>query len=304
MILLAEHRVPAQTPPTRLSDYAREVFAEWFSRKGIKKAIKQGAVLLDDRRGYTGDWVLPGQTLRLLDLAWKKPKALALSLPIIYEDEELAVIHKPAGIPVSGNQYRTIQNTLLYNLKASTAKNALPWPQAAHRLDALTSGLLLIGKTRPTLQHLGRLFEEKQVHKTYTAVVVGAFSPAEGTWTTEIDGKAARTDFKCLSCQPSLRFDWLSTLHLFPQTGRTHQIRRHLAQATYPILGDQLYGRDGKILKGKGLFLAATGLQFSHPTRSEMMNFEISPPAKFASFVARKARRAKRFGEASTTNPS
>ncbi|MEM9824185.1 MAG: RluA family pseudouridine synthase [Bacteroidota bacterium] len=296
MIVLEEHVVPDHVKAMRLSDYAAHLFVSLPSRKGIKKAIKKGAVQIDGQRGYTGDWIQAGQRITLLDLLATKPKPLALALPIVYEDPHIALVNKPAGLVVSGNQYRTVQNALLYNLAASDQKDALPWPRAVHRLDAATSGLLLIAKTYSSHRSLGQQFEQQQIRKTYQAVVHGA-TIEKGQIEQAIDGKAALTQFRRLQHFASLRHQQLSTLLLQPRTGRTHQLRRHLAQLGHPILGDQLYGQGVKILKGKGLFLAAIQLQFNHPKTDETMIIDITAPNKFRTYPEREDRRARQAGQ-------
>lgn len=293
MIVLEQHKVPAHTPATRLSDYAANLFVSLPSRKGIKKAIKRGAIHVDGQVGHTGDWVKPGQQISLLDVFAKKPKALALNLPIVYEDEFLAVINKPAGLIVSGNQYRTVQNALLHNLNHSTQKDALPWPRPVHRLDAATSGLLLIAKTYGSHRLLGQQFEQKKVVKFYEAIVHGVIAE-QGQIDQAIDGKVATTSFHCLQQFPSVRHEQLSKVQLEPLTGRTHQLRRHLSDLGHPILGDQLYQKEIKTLKGKGLFLCAVRLNFVHPATNETMNLQIQSPNKFRTYPEREARRYER----------
>ncbi|MCB0562117.1 MAG: RluA family pseudouridine synthase [Lewinellaceae bacterium] len=291
---IESHIVPPGTARERLSDYAHRVFQSVPSRKGMKKAIKAGAIFVDGRPGHTGHWVLPGQRIELMPPAQAPPKALALPLEVLYEDTHLALINKPAGLPTSGNRYRTVVNALQYNLSPSEATDALPWPRPVHRLDALTSGLLLIAKSHSAAMNLGQQFEEKGVRKTYQAVAVGK-TAAKGTVKKAIDGQEAMTEFRLLRQVPSLQAEWLSLLELYPRTGRTHQLRRHLAGIGHPILGDGLYTGDGLLLKGKGLFLSAVALEFTHPISRQTLNFTIQPPKKFKSFLDRTERRWKQF---------
>ena len=291
---LESHIVPSGTPRERLSDYAHRVFRAIPSRKGMKKAIKAGAVFIDGKAGHTGDWVLPGQHIELMDLPLAPPKALALGLEILFEDSHLAVIKKPAGLPTSGNQYRTVVNALQHNLSPSGVADALPWPRPVHRLDALTSGLLLIAKSRCAAVNLGQQFEQKVVRKTYQAVAVGK-TAGKGIIKEALDGQEAMTEFHLLRQVPSLKVEWLSLLELHPLTGRTHQLRRHLAGIGHPVLGDALYTGTGLVLTGKGLFLSAVALEFTHPFSGQTLNYAIQPPKKFKSFLDRTERRWKQF---------
>ena len=285
MIITATHIVPAEIEGIRLSDYAIGIFERIPTRKGIKKAIKKGRVLIDGELATTGRWVKTGQVIQLVELDQTLAKVYHLKVPIVYEDDVLAVINKPAGIVTSGNKFRTLQNTLPYNLTISKASDALLTPLPVHRLDYSTSGLIIIAKTARGRRLLGKQFEDKVIQKQYRAVVMGEL-PLSGTIKIPIQQKAAHTDFQRLASVPSLKNNYLSLVALRPITGRTHQLRIHLSKMGFPILGDKLYGQPGRILKGKGLFLSAIGLQFIHPINKELLQFEIDSPAKFDTYMA------------------
>jgi RluA family pseudouridine synthase len=288
MKILHEHIVPQGTDRQRLSDYAPLVFGAFVSsKKGMKKLIKKGAVTIDGQPAQTGTWVLPGQCIRLLDLVTAPTKVYELDLEVVFEDDHLAVINKPGGIPVSGNQFRSIQNALPYNLAPSSQPDTLAVPRPVHRLDAPTCGLLLVAKTSRAIIGLSRQFEEKTIQKRYQAVAMGKLAE-EGFFDRPIDGKEAYTQYQCLQQVRSIKSKWLSLLSLFPQTGRTHQLRIHLSQAGHPILGDALYGREGLVKKGKGLFLCAVELSFEHPITQKIQSSCIEPPAKFLKTMERE----------------
>ena len=291
MNLLETHTVPPDIRSNiRLSDYAIGIFRIIPTRKGIKKAIKKGCVWIDGIPADTGRWVQSGQVIQLMEPERRPSKIFELPLTILFEDEYIAVINKPAGIVVSGNQYRTIQNALSYNLSDSIAKDALACPMSVHRLDHATSGLLLIAKTRKARVVLGKYFENKQIDKKYQAIVIGK-TLASGTIDFPIEGKAAHTRFETNRIVRSIKNDYLTLLDLYPMTGRTHQLRIHLAKSDWPILGDKLYGKEGMILKKKGLFLTAVGLSFPHPITQELMNITKDAPAKFGLLLEREQRR-------------
>lgn len=274
----------------RLSDYCVGLFQAVRTRKGIKKAISRGQVLVDGRTGHTGDWVVPGMRIDLCELEQSPRYVLPLEIPVVYEDEHIALINKPGGIPVSGNHSRTLENALLHNINTSSEPDAYKQPRAVHRLDAATCGLVLIAKTRSTRVHLGDQFEQQSVQKHYQAIVIGQ-TMAEGRIEHPIDQKEAVTEFRLLKSVRSLHTDWISLLELHPHTGRTHQLRIHLADAGYPILGDKKYGRPGEIMRGKGLFLCATSLIFEHPKTDQTMSFSIPAPNKFHIHMEREQRR-------------
>lgn len=279
----------------RLQDYAKSIFYDFIpSTQGIKKAIKKGAILVDDKPGTTGQWVESLQIIKLIDLKESTPKLFKFSLEVLFEDDHLAVVNKPAGIVVSGNQYKTVHNALPFNLQPSSQKDALPWPLPVHRLDGPTSGLLIVAKTKSARIELGHQFEQKTIQKTYRAIAIGK-TPESGIWNTPINGLSARTTFKTLQTFPSLQNEWLSLVELSPHTGRTHQLRIHLSEAGFPIVGDKLYGSEGQILKGKGLFLTAIKLTFTHPANGEQITISIPMPHKFDALIEREQRRWQKF---------
>jgi len=289
MFTLATHVVADNPLEARLSDYCVDVFAAYIpSRKGIKKAIKRELMYINGAIATTGRFVKRGDIIELKQVVKEPHKGYFVDFQIVYEDDSMAIINKPAGIDVSGNKLRTIQNAL-GTLVRSEAKDALAWPQPAHRLDNQTSGLLVIAKTASKLIELGRQFEQRSVRKRYHAVVMGSPEPT-GYWKSKIEGKPSRTTYRVIRTVRSLRSQCLSLLELYPETGRTHQLRIHCSESGYPILGDKLYGPEGNTLKHKGLFLAATGLIFEDGS-----DFQIKPPAKFDSFMKGEARRYNKY---------
>ncbi len=289
MQILQQHIVPEGIPRIRLLDYSLQIFTMIPSRSGMKKVIERGAVLVDGKIGQKSDWVIENQKITLTDLEDKPPKPLDFKLDIIFEDEHLAIINKPAGIEVSGNKYYTIQNSLMTNVKPSSEPDALKWPRPVHRLDMPTSGLLLIAKTASSVMKLGQQFEARQVQKKYLAVVAGKI-PESGEINSDIDGQKALTSFTCINRCHSLKVKWLSLVELNPHSGRTHQLRIHMADYGFPIVGDRKYTK-GPLLVGKGMFLAAIGLSFLHPYNNTPMNINIKPPKKFDSLFERENRR-------------
>ena len=231
-----------------------------------------------------------GQVIDLLETPQSQPKIFELELEVLFEDHFMAAIHKPAGFSVSGNAYKTIYNSLPYNLKKSSEPDALPWPTPVHRLDNQTSGILLIAKTKTAQIALGNQLENHTIQKKYCAVVIGKVL-SKGKIKTPIEDKTAQTDFEVVTVVNSLRFEHLSLLNVFPKTGRTHQIRIHLSSIGHPIFGDKLYVEEKMLHKGKGLFLCACEISFLHPKTSEEINLKIAPPYKFESLFLREQRR-------------
>ena len=276
-----EEKVKKLNNPTRLVDYALLIFKKEIpSRNGIKKAIIRGEIRINKTQSHTGTFIKEGDLISLYYPKTKSFREFYLQYDILFEDDYLAVINKPAGYPVSGNQFKTIANTLPHILYPSKNHDALSIPHPVHRLDSLTSGLLIIAKTRKAQISMGKQFEQKEVTKKYQAIVMGKMEK-KGRINFPIDGKPAETIWECLKETPSLRSEYLSWLKLEIKTGRTHQIRIHLSQIGNPILGDKIYGKSGEIFKGKGLFLCANYLHFIHPVTKEILEFSIDPPTKF-----------------------
>ncbi|WP_366520101.1 RluA family pseudouridine synthase [uncultured Dokdonia sp.] len=189
------------------------------------------------------------------------------------------MVHKPAGILVSGNSFKTIANALPQNIQPSDLPDATT-PQPVHRLDYATTGILLIGKTSNSIRALNKLFEDRSIQKRYYAVTIGTMKD-KGSITSSIDGKEAQSQYTCYTSVPSERFGQLNLVHLSPLTGRRHQLRKHLASIGNPILGDKEYGIPSLILKGKGLYLHAHSLNFTHPFTKEVLTIENELPQRF-----------------------
>ncbi len=274
----------------RAVDYILKEFSFFETKSGVKKAIKKQRIKIDGQICLTGTIIKTGQIIELFEEKSSIRKIFKLKLPIIFEDDFIAVIDKPGGISVSGNYFKTVQNALPYNLKKSGEKDALEFPLPVHRLDNQTSGLLLIAKTRQARIHLGKQFEEKQVKKMYYAVVIGT-PPNKGSINFPIEGKDAFTEFECIRSEKSLRNGHLSLIKLFPHTGRTHQLRIHCEKSGFPILGDKLYHSDLSVFKGKGLFLSASQLAFNHPITNSPLSFAVPYPKKFDTIIEREKRR-------------
>ncbi|MFX0558011.1 RluA family pseudouridine synthase [Maribacter sp. CXY002] len=270
-----------QIKPIRLQEYGVGIFNTISTKSGLKKAINKKLILVNDKVATTAIFINGGEEITLRGvLDNKKPSRLILDLEVIYEDEHLAVINKPAGLLVSGNTFKTVSNALPQNLTKSTEVDAIT-PKPIHRLDYPTTGLLLVGKTATSIVSLGKMFEDKEIYKKYLAVTIGAM-PVEGIIDLPIDNKNAVSKYRVLKTTVSKRFHFLNLVELEPLTGRRHQLRKHLYSMGNPILGDRNYNLPGLLLKGKGLYLQANMLKFKHPVTGEMLQFELSIPKNFA----------------------
>ena len=228
----------------------------------------------------TAQFINGGEIIELFQS--KEPatfKRLKLELDVLFEDDFLAIIYKPSGILVSGNSFITIDNALAQNLKKSLQTDAVR-PRPIHRLDYPTSGLLLIGKTNSAIISLNKLFENKEIEKTYFAITVGKMEQS-GEINFLVDEKKSFTKYKVLETVKSERFGSLNLVKLQPKTGRKHQLRKHLLAIRNPILGDKEYFIENLILNGNGLYLHASTLEFMHPFTKEIIAITKELPKKF-----------------------
>lgn len=278
MTILETHIVHHLEKPQRLQEYAVGIFITTSTKSAIKKAIKKKLLLVNDQECSTGLFIHGGEKITLLE-EQKKHKPFDLNLHVLFEDEYLAVIDKPAGVSVSGNSFVTIDNALSRNLKKSNLSDAVK-PRPVHRLDYPTSGALLIGKTSNSIQKLNDLFELKKVDKTYYAITIGKMN-SKGEISIPVDEKEASSIYQVIQTVSSDRFDFLNLVKLSPQTGRRHQLRKHLSGIGNPILGDKEYGKQDLILKGKGLYLHAHTLKFQHPFTKQIIEITSTLPKKF-----------------------
>jgi 23S rRNA pseudouridine1911/1915/1917 synthase len=264
----------------RLQEYGVGIFNAALTKSALKKALKKKLIRVNDVMATSATFINGGECI-CLSVPNEVPsnKKLIFPLDVLFEDDYLAVIHKPAGVLVSGNSFKTIANALAQNIKQSPLDDATI-PQPIHRLDYATTGILLVGKTSSSIRALNKMFEDKTVKKTYYAITIGDMN-SRGKITSEIDGKTSQSDYIVCASVPSIRFGKLNLVELKPQTGRRHQLRKHLSHIGNPILGDAVYGIDNLILKGKGLYLHAYALQFTHPFTNEEVCLKDELPQRF-----------------------
>lgn len=280
MQLLETHIAVNHEKLVRFQEYGAGIFKTIPTKSAIKKAIKKELIFIDGILATTSKYISGGEKIELFQ-SEESPtfERLKLDLEILFEDDFLAIIYKPAGILVSGNKFVTITNALSQNLQKSNQPDAVK-PQPIHRLDYPTSGVLLIGKTSAAITGLGNLFKNKKIKKTYFAVTIGKMNIDEKL-DFPIDKKSAETEYEILKTVTSKRFQFLNLVKLSPKTGRKHQLRKHLSAIGNPILGDKEYFIDGKILNGKGLYLHAFSLEFVHPFTKEKISIFKNLPKKF-----------------------
>ena len=274
------HKVPQLFTAVRLQEYGVGIFELYPTKSSWKKAIKKGQVYVNGTQCTTGTLIVGGEEICLrIDDTLTSRKEFRCKLAVLYEDDYLAVIRKPAGVLVSGNSFKTVVNALPENLQESTQEGAV-MPQPIHRLDYATTGLLLIGKTSGSIRNLNVLFTKKRITKTYLAITIGEMKRT-GIVSEPIDGKLASSEYEVLQTVASDRFERLNLVVLSPITGRRHQLRKHMAFHGNHILGDRDYSPEGLLLKGKGMYLHANRLEFMHPFKDALLKVTDEIPQRF-----------------------
>ena len=288
---MTDTHIVQQDSALRLDAYCLGFIPSCTSRSQAKKWIKAGYVLVNEQQKPPSYFPKKDDIL-----FFKQPEstipAYMIPIDIHYEDEDCAVVYKPAGLHVSGNHARTLRRALIHNITPSTQQTRRPQPEPTHRLDRRTSGLVLVAKTSVAAHRIGTAFAQRDIQKTYRALVLGKAQAGESR--EPLGGKEAYTTWKVVEHGKSLHTDDNTILEVTPHTGRTHQIRKHLHSVGHPILGDDLY-HNGLIRKDKGLFLSAIGLSFKHPTHQKQIDIFVAQPPKFSTFLHREHHRYLRF---------
>jgi 23S rRNA pseudouridine1911/1915/1917 synthase len=290
------HIVQEEYKDLRLDVYLANAIPEVPSRMFIKKMIEAGQVTVNGRQEKVKYKVAAGDHIEAdIDAEAFAPKDISaekMDLDVFYEDEDLVVINKPEGLtvhPASGSQKGTLVNGLMYRYQELSDINGPVRPGIVHRLDRDTSGLILIAKTNVAHARLGRQFEKHTIIKRYVARVQGKVQFDQGVIDVPLEkhkkyhdmrqvapegrGKSAITLYQVLK-----RFPKSTLIALFPQTGRTHQLRVHMTHLGHPILGDEKYGRKESFPR---LALHAQSIAFIHPITKVYIEFSCPTPQEF-----------------------
>ncbi len=296
------------------------------SRSKVQNAIKQGFVTIDGKPVKSNHIVSPGEEITVTLPKPPPPEALPEKIPIdiVFEDDSIIIVNKPAGMvthPAHGNYSGTLVNALLYRAQSGLAETDDPMrPGIVHRLDKDTSGLMVATKNDRAYQFISRQFSGRTINREYWAICWGSFPEKSGTIEANLgrslsdrkkiivreDGKPAITHYEVIE-----EYDSLSLVQLNLMTGRTHQIRVHLAHVHRPIFGDPTYGGRrivfGDVTPKRKAFihtllerlprqaLHAKTIGFIHPETKNKMFFESELPGDMA-YVIEQLRKQSTSG--------
>ena len=271
-----------------------------MSRETIQRMIKTAKILVNNKQEKASFKTTVGD---LITLEEEIPEEIELKpqempLDIIYEDDDMLVINKEKGIvvhPGSGNPDGTLANAVMAKCKGSLSGiGGKIRPGIVHRIDKDTSGLIIVAKNDTAHINLSKQIQDREVKKTYIALVRGVIKENEATINMPIgrsskdrkkmavtkDGKEAITHFKVLK-----RYNGFTLLEVKIETGRTHQIRVHLSEIGYPIVGDEVYSNGKNPFGVKGQMLHAEKLELKHPRTGKDLTFEAPVPKYFANII-------------------
>ncbi|NLW78412.1 MAG: RluA family pseudouridine synthase [Ruminococcaceae bacterium] len=296
-----EVEVPAQDAGARIDRYLSNACG--LSRSVVQGLLDDGHVLLNGQPPPKSRKLAEGDRLSIYIPPPKPSELVAQDIPldIVYEDKHLLVVDKPKGMvvhPAAGNPDGTLVNALLYHCAGSLSGiGGELRPGIVHRIDKDTSGLLVVAKTDDAHAGLSAQFAAHSIEREYDAVVYGRFNADEGRVdapigrsrtdrkkmaVVEVNGKSAVTTWRKVADYQGFTYLKLQLL-----TGRTHQIRVHMASIGHPLAGDAVYGPKKVIKRLGGQCLHAGVLGFMHPVNGEYMQFKSPLPSYFANFLAR-----------------
>ena len=288
-----EIRVLGEETGNRIDKFLSEKLE--LTRTRIQQLIKDENILVNEKKTKSSYKIEEKDIIKIIipELEIVEIKPENIDIEIIYEDNDLAVINKRAGIvvhPANSHYSGTLVNAILYHIKDLSGINGEIRPGIVHRLDKDTSGLLIIAKNDKAHLKLSQMFQDKTVKKTYLAILKGKLNKKNGRIVTQIgrdkndrkkmavinsldSGKTAITNYEVIS-----QTEKFTLVRVHIETGRTHQIRVHMKYLGYPILGDSVYGRADT---EKRQMLHAYKLEFNHPITEESMEFIAELPQDF-----------------------
>ncbi|NLK42818.1 MAG: RluA family pseudouridine synthase [Tissierellia bacterium] len=291
----------------RLDSYIAKEIDE-VSRAFVQKLIKEGLVLVNEKHVKPSYIVNEGDYIKIEFPKPKKLEIMAENIPldIVYQDQDIVIINKPQDMvvhPAPGNYSGTLVNGLLFHIDNLSSINGIIRPGIVHRLDKDTSGLLLVAKNDHSHRYLSEELKDRKIERNYIALVHGVLKNDQGIIDAPIgrhpkdrkkmavtskNSKEAITHYNVLD-----RFDNYTLVDVSLETGRTHQIRVHMAHINHPIIGDPVYSRGKNEFGLDKQMLHAYRLGFVHPSTKEFMEFKADLPHYFEKIVNILERRRK-----------
>ena len=285
---------------SRIDKYLSDNIAQ-LTRSSVQGLISAGAVMADGR-AVSKNYKLRGGEEISVEIPDPEPMDAQpedIPLDIVYEDADLLVVNKPKGMvvhPAHGNWNGTLVNALLHHCKGQLSGiNGVIRPGIVHRIDKDTSGLLIVAKNDRAHVHLAEQIREHSFTREYEAVACGSFKEESGTVDAPIGRHKTDRKKMCVTAENSRnatthyqvlrQYGGYAHLRLRLETGRTHQIRVHLAYIGHPVLGDQVYGKPSKWVEGQCLHARKIG--FIHPSTGEYMEFSSELPEYFQAVLRR-----------------
>ncbi len=271
---------------------------EGYSRSHLQRLLKEGAVQISGKTAKSSSRLKEGDLVTVALPDPKEPEVAArpIELSILYEDDDVILINKPKAMvvhPAAGHSEDTLVNGLLYHCRGRLSGiNGVLRPGIVHRIDKDTTGVLVVCKNDAAHNSLAAQLKEHSITRRYLAIVCGVIKEDEGVVDAPIgrnerdrlkmavnekNGKRAVTHYRVLE-----RFDGYTYIECRLETGRTHQIRVHMASIGHPLLGDTLYGPSKCPFNLEGQTLHAAVLGFIHPSTGEYMEFSAPLPDYFA----------------------
>ena len=293
--------VSSQDSGIRIDRYLAQMLPDQ-TRSFIQKSIENGAVLISGKpcsksaKVKAGDWV----SIEIPEPVEDKAQPEDIPIDVVYEDNDLLVVNKAKGMvvhPAPGNPNGTLVNALLFHCKGNLSGiNGVIRPGIVHRIDKDTSGLLIVAKNDKAHQHLAEQIACHSFTREYEAVVYGRLKEPEGTVNAPIGRSKADRKKMAVTYENAreavTHYTVIQELQGFShircrlETGRTHQIRVHMAYLGHPVAGDGVYGPKKVIEKLGGQCLHAKKIGFIHPTSGEYMEFDSELPEYFTRFLA------------------
>jgi 23S rRNA pseudouridine1911/1915/1917 synthase len=303
---LREFEVPAEAAGARLDVFLARSMPEW-SRSQIQRLIAAGQVAVGGRPARkAGETVEAGARIAVrAERAELRARPEDLPLDIVFEDDDLVALDKPAGMVVhmgAGVKAGTLVNALLHHIGKLSETGGPLRPGIVHRLDRMTSGLIVAAKNDAAHRALAGQFKSRQVRKTYTLLVHGRVEKESGEIRASVGrDPVRRVRMKAGGIRPRealtafrvlRRFPHFTLVAAEPRTGRTHQLRVHFAHLRHPVVGDTLYGAPAKLRLGgreaptlERNFLHAASLEFQHPRTGEALRLTAPLPAGLEAFL-------------------